>query len=73
MKRNKSYDKILLGDKMFLFEEKTLTLNDGAKLALNIREVNSKVWIIVLHSLGDHMGTHEYLLRTYSDNFNIVQ
>ncbi len=45
---------------------------DGTLLKCLIRETGSSQWLIVSHGLGEHSGRHEYLLKLFSQNFNIA-
>lgn len=45
---------------------------DGTILKCLIRETGSSKWLIVTHGLGEHSGRHEFLLKLFSQNFNIA-
>lgn len=45
---------------------------DGVPLKCLIRETGSSKWLIVTHGLGEHLGRHEFLLKLFSQNFNIA-
>jgi alpha-beta hydrolase superfamily lysophospholipase len=45
---------------------------DGTLLKCLIRETGSQRWLIVTHGLGEHLGRHEYMLKLFSQNFNIA-
>ncbi|HXH32274.1 MAG TPA: alpha/beta fold hydrolase [Bacteriovoracaceae bacterium] len=45
---------------------------DGTSLKCLIRETGSSKWLIVTHGLGEHLGRHEYILKLFSQNFNIA-
>jgi acylglycerol lipase len=45
---------------------------DGTLLKCLIRETGSSKWLIVTHGLGEHLGRHEYMLKLFSQNFNIA-
>ncbi len=45
---------------------------DGSLLKCLIRETGSSQWLIVSHGLGEHSRRHEYLLKLFSQNFNIA-
>ncbi|MFP5386678.1 MAG: alpha/beta fold hydrolase [Bacteriovoracia bacterium] len=45
---------------------------DGTVLKCLIRETGSSKWLIVTHGLGEHSGRHEYILKLFSQNFNIA-
>lgn len=45
---------------------------DGTLLKCLIRETGSSQWLIVSHGLGEHSERHEYLLKLFSQNFNIA-
>lgn len=45
---------------------------DGTILRCLIRETGSSKWLIVTHGLGEHSARHEYLLKLFSQNFNIA-
>jgi acylglycerol lipase len=45
---------------------------DGTLLKCLIRETGSSKWLIVSHGLGEHSGRHEFILKLFSQNFNIA-
>lgn len=45
---------------------------DGTPIKCLIRETGSSKWLIVTHGLGEHLGRHEYMLKLFSQNFNIA-
>ncbi len=45
---------------------------DGTLLKCLVRETGSNKWLIVTHGLGEHLGRHEFLLKLFSQNFNIA-
>lgn len=45
---------------------------DGTVLKCLIRETGSPNWLIVTHGLGEHLGRHEYMLKLFSQSFNIA-
>ena len=45
---------------------------DGTILRCLIRETGSSKWLIVTHGLGEHSGRHEFILKLFSQNFNIA-
>lgn len=45
---------------------------DGTPLKCLIRETGSNKWLIVTHGLGEHAGRHEFILKLFSQNFNIA-
>lgn len=45
---------------------------DGTSLKCLIRETGSSKWLIVTHGLGEHGGRHEFILKLFSQNFNIA-
>lgn len=45
---------------------------DGVPLKCLIRETGSSKWLIVTHGLGEHQGRHEFILKLFSQNFNIA-
>ena len=45
---------------------------DGTVLKCLVRENGSSKWLIVTHGLGEHGGRHEYMLKLFSQNFNIA-
>jgi acylglycerol lipase len=45
---------------------------DGIALKCLIRETGSSKWLIVTHGLGEHLGRHEFILKLFSQNFNIA-
>lgn len=53
-------------------EFREITSFDGTVLKCLIRESGNSKWLIVSHGLGEHSGRHEYLLKFFSQNFNIA-
>lgn len=45
---------------------------DGTPLKCLVRENGTSKWLIVSHGLGEHSGRHEYVLKLFSQNFNIA-
>lgn len=45
---------------------------DGTPLKCLIRETGSNKWLIVTHGLGEHLGRHQFMLKLFSQNFNIA-
>ncbi len=45
---------------------------DGTLLKCLVRETGSSQWLIVTHGLGEHLGRHEYMLKLFSQSFNIA-
>lgn len=45
---------------------------DGTPLKCLVRENGTSKWLIVSHGLGEHSGRHEYMLKLFSQNFNIA-
>ncbi|HXH74898.1 MAG TPA: alpha/beta fold hydrolase [Bacteriovoracaceae bacterium] len=45
---------------------------DGTLLKCLVRETGSSNWLIVTHGLGEHLGRHEYILKLFSQSFNIA-
>jgi alpha-beta hydrolase superfamily lysophospholipase len=45
---------------------------DGTPLKCLVRENGNTKWLIVSHGLGEHLGRHEYMLKLFSQNFNIA-
>jgi acylglycerol lipase len=45
---------------------------DGTILKSLIRETGSNQWLIVTHGLGEHLERHDYMLKVFSQNFNIA-
>lgn len=45
---------------------------DGTPLKCLVRENGTSKWLIVTHGLGEHSGRHEYMLKLFSQNFNIA-
>lgn len=45
---------------------------DGTLLKCLIRETGSNKWLIVTHGLGEHLGRHEFILKLFSQNYNIA-
>lgn len=45
---------------------------DGTVLKCLIRETGSSKWLIITHGLGEHLERHEYMLKLFSQNFNIA-
>jgi acylglycerol lipase len=53
-------------------EDRDIISFDGTILKCLIRETGSNKWLIVTHGLGEHSERHEYLLKLFSQNFNIA-
>lgn len=53
-------------------EYRDITSFDGTLLKCLVRETGSAKWLIVTHGLGEHSGRHEYMLKLFSQNFNIA-
>jgi acylglycerol lipase len=45
---------------------------DGTLLKCLVRETGNTNWLIVSHGLGEHLGRHEYMLKLFSQSFNIA-
>src|SRR4051812_9194551 len=45
---------------------------DGTILKCLIRESGNSQWLIVSHGLGEHSERHEFILKLFSQNFNIA-
>lgn len=45
---------------------------DGTVLKCLVRDNGTTKWLIVTHGLGEHSGRHEYMLKLFSQNFNIA-
>lgn len=45
---------------------------DGTLLKCLVRETGSSQWLIVTHGMGEHLGRHEYMLKLFSQSFNIA-
>ncbi len=45
---------------------------DGTPLKCLIRETGCSKWLIVTHGLGEHLERHEFILKLFSQNFNIA-
>lgn len=45
---------------------------DGTPLKCLIRDNGTSKWLIISHGLGEHLGRHEYILKLFSQNFNIA-
>ncbi len=45
---------------------------DGTPLKCLVRDNGTSKWLIVSHGLGEHLGRHEYMLKLFSQNFNIA-
>ncbi len=55
-----------------LTESKFLTLRDKVDLHVQVKEVDSPVWLIATHGIGEHMGRHNYLMNLFARDFNIL-
>ncbi len=44
---------------------------DGTLIKCLVRETGNQKWLIVTHGLGEHLGRHEYMLKLFSQYFNI--
>lgn len=45
---------------------------DGTIINCLIRETGNSKWLIVTHGLGEHLQRHEFILKLFSQNFNIA-
>ncbi|MFL5784048.1 MAG: alpha/beta fold hydrolase [Bacteriovoracaceae bacterium] len=45
---------------------------DGTPLKCLVRENGNSKWLIVSHGLGEHLGRHEYMLKLFSQTFNVA-
>lgn len=45
---------------------------DGTPLKCLVRENGNAKWLIVSHGLGEHLGRHEYMLKLFSQSFNVA-
>jgi alpha-beta hydrolase superfamily lysophospholipase len=45
---------------------------DGTPLKCLVRENGASRWLVVTHGLGEHLGRHEYILKLFSQSFNIA-
>jgi len=53
-------------------EYRDITSFDGTVLKCLIRETGNSKWLIVTHGMGEHLGRHEYILKLFSQSFNIA-
>lgn len=53
-------------------ESKFLKLRDKTELHIQIKEVDSPVWLICTHGIGEHLGRHEYISNIFGRDFNIL-
>jgi acylglycerol lipase len=53
-------------------EIREITAYDGLKLRAMIKENGSKKWLIVTHGVGEHLGRHQYFLKLFASQFNIL-
>lgn len=53
-------------------EHRDIISFDGTILKCLIRETGSSKWLIVTHGLGEHSERHEFILKLFSQNFNIA-
>jgi acylglycerol lipase len=54
------------------YEYRDVISFDGTPLKCLVRETGNAQWLIVTHGLGEHAGRHEYILKLFSQNFNIA-
>lgn len=52
-------------------ESRKIPLSSGINLNATVKEAGNPVWIIVTHGLGEHCGRHEYMLKLFSQYFNV--
>ncbi len=52
-------------------EYRDITSFDGTNIKAIIRENGRSEWLVVTHGLGEHQERHEYILKIFSQNFNI--
>ncbi len=53
-------------------EYRNIISYDGTIINCLIRETGSTKWLIVTHGLGEHLQRHEFILKLFSQNFNIA-
>lgn len=53
-------------------QTKFLKMSDKTEIHLTIREVDSPVWLIVTHGMGEHSGRHQHLTNLFGRDFNIL-
>lgn len=53
-------------------EYRDIVGHDGTLLKCLVRENGCSQWLIVTHGLGEHLGRHEYMLKLFSQSFNIA-
>jgi alpha-beta hydrolase superfamily lysophospholipase len=49
-----------------------LKVDSDVNLSMNIHEVGSPLWLIVVHGLGEHKGRHDYLFKLVGEDVNIL-
>lgn len=52
-------------------EKKKLKMRDGIELHTEVLENGSSHWLVVTHGLGEHCGRHHYMIKLFSQYFNI--
>ncbi len=52
-------------------ESKFIKLKDGTEIHCQIKEVDSPVWLIATHGLGEHLGRHQHLFNLFGREFNM--
>ncbi|MBL7665015.1 MAG: alpha/beta fold hydrolase [Bacteriovoracaceae bacterium] len=62
---------IKTGEERVINDYKKIPSFDKTELNCLVRETGSKCWIIATHGIGEHLERHQYLLKLFSNDFNI--
>ncbi len=54
-------------------ESKFIRMRDNVELHAQISEIDSDLWLIATHGIGEHMERHAYLRDLVGSDFNILQ
>lgn len=55
-----------------LSETKFIRMRDNVELHAQIKEIDSPVWLIVSHGIGEHLERHNYIKDLVGRDFNIL-
>lgn len=54
-------------------ESKFYKLKDDTEIHCQIKEVDSPIWLICTHGVGEHLGRHQHLNNLFGRDFNMFQ
>lgn len=53
-------------------EYRDILAHDGLRLKAIVKENGASTWLIVTHGMGEHMGRHQYFLKLFPQQFNVL-